>query len=66
MLHQTNLLRAVAGWVVVSFIGVVALLAIKGELNFREILAGMIPNFDQWNQPAGRLGLGQCAARRRP
>ena len=48
-------LKTLIGMVVVCFVGVVALLAIDGQLNFGEIFAGMIPNLSQWNTPAGKL-----------
>lgn len=49
-------LKGMVGIVVICFFGVVALLAIKGELNFGEIFAGLVPNLDQWTEPTGRLG----------
>ena len=48
-------LKTLIGMVVICFVGVVALLAIDGQLNFSEIFAGMIPNPGQWNTPAGKL-----------
>ncbi len=50
------MLKAMVGIVVICFFGVVALLAIGGELDFGEILAGFIPSFEQWQKPTGRLG----------
>ncbi len=57
-------LKSLIGMVVICFIGVVGLLTVRGELNFGEILAGFIPDFDQWREPTGKLtevvaGLGQ-------
>ena len=48
-------LKALIGMVVICFFGVVALLAAKGELNVGAILAGFVPDFSQWSQPAGGL-----------
>ena len=48
-------LKSLIGMVVLCFFGVVALLAIKGELNVGEILAGLIPNLSQWSEPTGKL-----------
>ncbi len=48
-------LKALIGMVVICFFGVVALLAVKGELDFAGILAGFVPDFSQWSQPAGSL-----------
>lgn len=48
-------LKAMIGMIVICFFGVVILLAVKGELNFAEIVSGLIPNLDQWSQPTGKL-----------
>ncbi len=48
-------LKALIGMVVICFFGVVALMAFNGDLNFGEIFSGFIPNFSQWNEPAGKL-----------
>ncbi|MEM6470203.1 MAG: divalent metal cation transporter [Planctomycetota bacterium] len=48
-------LKSLVGLVVVCFFGVVALLAIQGELNLGVIFAGFVPNISQWNSPAGEL-----------
>ncbi len=50
-----TLLKSLIGMIVLCFFGVVALLAFKGELNFGEVLSGLVPNLSQWNEPAGRL-----------
>ncbi len=49
-------LKGLVGIVVICFFGVVVLLAIGGELNFGEILAGLVPNLNVWGEPAGKLG----------
>ncbi|MFK8112681.1 MAG: divalent metal cation transporter [Rubripirellula sp.] len=49
-------LKGLIGMVVLCFFGVVALLAINGELNFGEIFSGFIPSLNQWSEPTGRLG----------
>jgi Mn2+/Fe2+ NRAMP family transporter len=48
-------LKALIGMVVICFFGVVVLLATQGQLNFGEIMAGFVPDFSQWSQPAGSL-----------
>jgi len=48
-------LKALIGMIVICFFGVVALMAINGELNFGEIFAGLVPSLDQWTEPSGRL-----------
>ncbi|WP_182867459.1 divalent metal cation transporter [Rhodopirellula sp. JC639] len=48
-------LKSLVGMVVICFFGVVALLAINGELEFGGILAGFIPDLSQWNNPAGEM-----------
>ncbi len=50
-----TVLKALIGMIVICFFGVVVLLAFNGELNFGEILSGLIPNLNQWSEPAGRL-----------
>ncbi len=49
-------LKSLVGIVVICFFGVVVVLAVNGELNFGEIISGLIPNLNQWGQPAGKLG----------
>lgn len=49
-------LKGMVAIVVLCFVGVVGLLAFKGELNFREILSGFLPDIGQWKEPTGRLG----------
>ncbi len=48
-------LKALIGMIVICFFGVVGLLALKGQLNLGEILAGFIPDFSQWSEPTGKL-----------
>ena len=48
-------LKTMIGMIVICFFGVVALMAVKGELNFGQILAGLVPSLDQWNEPTGQL-----------
>lgn len=48
-------LKAMIGMVVVCFFAVVILLGANGQLDFSGILAGLVPDFGQWSQPAGRL-----------
>ena len=49
------LLKGLVGMVVICFFGVVALLSANGELQWGEILMGFIPDFSQWNGPAGTV-----------
>ena len=48
-------LKTLIGMIVICFFGVVAMMAIKGELNFGEIFSGLVPSLDQWSEPSGRL-----------
>ncbi len=48
-------LKALIGMIVICFFGVVVLLAVKGELNLGEMFAGLVPNFNQWSEPTGKL-----------
>lgn len=48
-------LKSLIGMVVICFIGVVGLLAVRGEINFAEVFAGFVPNFGQWTEPTGKL-----------
>ncbi len=50
-----TVLKALIGMIVICFFGVVVLLAFNGELNFGEVLSGLVPNLNQWSEPAGRL-----------
>ncbi|MCA9138214.1 MAG: hypothetical protein KDB00_15690, partial [Planctomycetales bacterium] len=57
-------LKALVGMVVICFFGVVAMLAINGQLDIGSIIAGFIPDLSQWNNPAGEMtavisGLGE-------
>lgn len=49
------ILKGLVGMVVVCFVGVVALLATKGTLDWGQILAGLIPDLSQWNKPTGKI-----------
>ena len=49
-------LKALVGMIVICFFGVVILLALRGRLNFEQIVAGFIPDFRQWTQPSGQIG----------
>ncbi|MEM9826607.1 MAG: divalent metal cation transporter [Planctomycetota bacterium] len=48
-------LKGLIGMVVICFFGVVALLTIKGELDFAAVFSGFIPNPGQWTGPTGEL-----------
>ncbi len=48
-------LKLLIGMIVLCFVGVVALLTLKGSLNWPQIFRGFIPDFSQWNQPAGSM-----------
>ena len=49
-------LKALVGMVVICFFGVVILLAANGNLDFGQIISGLIPRLSQWGSPAGQLG----------
>ena len=49
------LIKLIVGLVVLCFVGVVVALAMGNELNWTEILQGLIPNFQQWNNPSSEL-----------
>ena len=48
-------LKALVGIIVICFVGVVALLAASGELNWGEIISGFVPDLSNWNAPTGRI-----------
>ncbi|MEZ6126423.1 MAG: divalent metal cation transporter [Planctomycetaceae bacterium] len=48
-------LKGLVGIVVICFVGVVALMASKGSLDFAAILSGFIPDLSQWNTPTGKI-----------
>ncbi len=48
-------LKGLVGIVVLCFVGVVGLLASKGELDFAAILSGLIPDLSQWSRPTGKI-----------
>ncbi|MFP6619904.1 MAG: divalent metal cation transporter [Pirellulaceae bacterium] len=48
-------LRIMVGIVVISFLGVVVILSLTGELAWGSILAGFIPDLTQWTSPAGAV-----------
>lgn len=48
-----NSLRILVGLVVLSFIGVVVTLAVKGDLEYGAIFAGLIPDLSLLSKPAG-------------
>jgi Mn2+/Fe2+ NRAMP family transporter len=49
-------LKGLVGLVVICFFLVVAVLTWKGELDWGAILAGFIPDLNQWNGPSGKVG----------
>lgn len=48
-------LKGLVGIVVLCFVGVVGLLASKGELDFAAIMSGLVPDLSQWSTPTGKL-----------
>lgn len=46
-------LKALVGMVVICFFGVVVYLGIDGALDWGAILAGFVPDLQQWSQPTG-------------
>ncbi len=48
-------LKALVGMIVVCFFGVVVYLTLNQGLQWQTILAGFVPNLNQWNEPTGRV-----------
>lgn len=48
-------LKALVGMIVVCFFGVVIYLTLYEGLQWQTILAGFVPNLNQWNQPTGSV-----------
>ncbi|MCH2210025.1 MAG: divalent metal cation transporter [Fuerstiella sp.] len=57
-------LKCLIGLIVLCFVGVVFKLTRGGSLNWSEIVRGFVPNFSQWNQPAGTIAdlIGELSA----
>jgi len=50
-------LRGLVGMIVVSFVGVVALLSFQGDLNWSTIFSGFVPDLNQWTAPTGEVAI---------
>jgi Mn2+/Fe2+ NRAMP family transporter len=48
-------LKALVGMIVICFFGVVIYLTLYEGLQWQTILAGFVPNLNQWNQPTGTV-----------
>ncbi len=48
-------LKALVGLIVVCFFGVVIYLMLNQGLQWQSILAGFVPNINQWNEPTGTV-----------
>ncbi len=48
-------LKALVGMIVICFFGVVIYLTLKQGLQWQTILAGFVPNLNQWNAPTGTV-----------
>ena len=48
-------LKFLVGIVVICFVGVVALLTLKGSLDWAAIMTGFIPDLSQWGTPTGKI-----------
>lgn len=48
-------LKALVGVIVLCFFGVVIYLIRNHGLDWKSVLQGFIPNFSQWNEPAGKV-----------
>lgn len=48
-------LKALVGLIVICFFGVVIRLILNHGLDWRGILAGFVPNLNQWNEPTGTV-----------
>ncbi len=48
-------LKGLVGIVVICFVGVVGLMASKGNLDFGAVLSGFIPDLSQWNAPTAKI-----------
>ncbi len=50
-----DVLLAFIGMIVICFGGIVVLLLAKGQIDLGGVMAGLVPDFTQFTQPAGDL-----------